>query len=435
MPHSERVRLGGIALAEAFPPSYSSALRKALEDYPAPLDKKQEWVARLSKGRTAPVETKGGWHILGFLSRSREADSGDECVDRTLPDGVDAVQTTMFFATPSLTLIVANFVLANQAGDLSEILRSDSHSFAGARAVGPGQFGPVRQRIPWLRRVQRSGSRSAWHLPEDPKRLACESLIRTYETPCSTWLASRFPGRFSAENVEDRPTVRVLLTKESVPFQNTAGWLAPVGLSSGGNVWRSALRVTNLPDTGEFDWFFKRGGPRQFIATAARKQGMGRNTLASSESSLVAIWAMTCLLSLYADGLARLRDAGRRHRVSRTVRQGRELDEYLIGDGLDASTVMSDLGRFPESLITPWGLPTYIGRSGGDLVTSLREEWGAQANRLRRDTAVTTGNIRASAELRQAIANTRLQRVMICLTILAVIIAVISIIVALHTAA
>ncbi|HEX9515305.1 MAG TPA: hypothetical protein VF940_03920 [Streptosporangiaceae bacterium] len=43
-----------------------------------------------------------------------------------------------------------------------------------------------------------------------------------------------------------------------------------------------------------------------------------------------------------------------------------------------------------------------------------------------------TGNIRASAELRQAVANTSLQRVTIFLTFLAVVIAFISLILALH---
>ena len=50
--------------------------------------------------------------------------------------------------------------------------------------------------------------------------------------------------------------------------------------------------------------------------------------------------------------------------------------------------------------------------------------------RLARDTAATAGNVRASAELRQAVANTKLQRVMICLTVLAVAIAVIGVVVA-----
>lgn len=53
-----------------------------------------------------------------------------------------------------------------------------------------------------------------------------------------------------------------------------------------------------------------------------------------------------------------------------------------------------------------------------------------QAARLASDTQLAAGNIRASAELRQAIANTRLQRVLLLLAIVAAILAVISLVTA-----
>jgi hypothetical protein len=44
--------------------------------------------------------------------------------------------------------------------------------------------------------------------------------------------------------------------------------------------------------------------------------------------------------------------------------------------------------------------------------------------------ANTDGNLRASAELRQAIANTRLQRIVVVFTIVALVVAVLSLVVA-----
>ena len=127
------------------------------------------------------------------------------------------------------------------------------------------------------------------------------------------------------------------------------------------------------------------------------------------------------------------------------MRQGRDLDRYLIGDGLDASTAVSDLGVFTEDLTRfRRGVPEYTEYVEGypepvrsrsepsELVPSLRERLRAQAETLARDTAAATANIRASAELRQAIANTRLQRVILFLSGLAIAVAVISLIVALH---
>jgi hypothetical protein len=97
IPESERVRLGGFSLVEAFPPSTVSALRRALEDYPGLPDEKQEWIVRLDKGRS-PTEISGAWQRLGILRRSSGADSKNERIDPTLPDGIVTVDATMFFA-------------------------------------------------------------------------------------------------------------------------------------------------------------------------------------------------------------------------------------------------------------------------------------------------------------------------------------------------
>lgn len=102
---------------------------------------------------------------------------------------------------------------------------------------------------------------------------------------------------------------------------------------------------------------------------------------------------------------------------------------------------MSDLGAFTKDLADfRTGVPEYTGylipaaaqarNPPRELVPWLRELLRDQVERLARDTAATTSNVRASAELRQAVANTKLQRVMICLTIAATAIAVIGVVVA-----
>jgi hypothetical protein len=454
LPDGEEVHLGGLVLTEAFTPSTVTALRKALEDFPAPGDKKEEWNALVTKGRSA---ARGrGWVSLGVVRSIGEPGSGR--TDPALPDGIDAVWPYLFFPTPSLTMVVATFTLTDQAGDLSALLRASYHTEAAdVRLRVPGRFGWARAHIPWARPARWSAS---WSLRQagEQKRLACESLIAMREAACWTWLADRFPGRFSAERLAARPTVRLLLTKDSVPFEDRTQWLAPVGLSSGADIWRS---------TDPLGWFLKFGDrprDRRFTATAvARRQDVAREhrrgvsgdtswyltqDFARVQSALVARWAVIRLLWIYADLLAELRDrAGQRHRVSRPVRQGRDLDSYLIGDGLDASTVVSDLGDFTRDL--PYfrrNVPEYTEYLDGypepgrqrsqpdELVPSLCDGLRDQAERLGRDTAVTTGNISASAELRQAIANTRLQRVILCMTSLAIAVAVSSLIVALHAA-
>jgi hypothetical protein len=170
---------------------------------------------------------------------------------------------------------------------------------------------------------------------------------------------------------------------------------------------------------------------------------------ADQQSALVARWATSCLLSLYADRLAELRDrAGRRHRRARPrriVREAQELDRYLIGDGLDASAVTSDLEDFTQSLARfRFGVPEYTEDLSGypesvrphrrpdDLIPVLRDNMRTQASQLQRDMAATTAGIRASAELRQAVANTIVQRRFEVLTIVSIVIALISLYIAIH---
>ena len=454
LPDGEEVHLAGLVLAEAFTPSTVPALRKGLEDFPGSRDKaKEEWLALLTKSRSAAGA--GGWASLGVVRRIGDAFALLGSVDPALPDGIEAVWPYLFFPTPSLTVIVATFTLTDQAGDLSDLLRADYRANAtDFRLQVYGRFGRLRAHIPWARPRSHGGS---WTLrrAEDQKRLACESLITRREADCWIWLADRFPGRFSAEKSSDRPAARLLLTKESVPYSDSGRWLAPAGLSFGPGIWQS---------TDPAGWFLKFGDwprDRRFTITAAarsrdaaRGHGGGESgdtiwyltqDFAVDQSALVARWAMTCLLSLYTDRLAELRDrAGTRRRVSRPVRQGRDLDRYLIGDGLDASTVVSDLEGFTRHLsrfrrhvpeyseyLDGYPEPLQSGQPA-ELIPSMREQLQAQAETLGRDTAATTVNIRASAELRQSMANTRLQRVILCLTVLAITVAIISLVVALH---
>ncbi len=170
---------------------------------------------------------------------------------------------------------------------------------------------------------------------------------------------------------------------------------------------------------------------------------------ASQQSVLVARWATTCLLQLYAEGLAELRDrAGRpprRARRRRIVREARELDKYLIGDGLDASTVTADLEDFTKSLPRfGVGVPQYTEdltsypesvrpkRDPAELIPALRDNLKTQAGQLQRDMAATTAGIRASAELRQAVASTIVQRRLELLTVIGIVIAIISLYVAMY---
>lgn len=458
LPDGEEVHHGGLVLVEVYPPSTISALYQALEELAAIPDEREKWATRLGEGRSAAGTY--GWLDLGVIRRTDQQGLRKVRIDRELPHSIDEVRPRLYFPTPSLTLMVAAFTLTDQAGDLSELLRADYQAEIHIDIRVLGRFGSARSHIPWSRPA-RHGESGTVGRATDQRRLACEARIKTLEAACWTWLADKFPGRFSAWNLADRPALRLLLTKNAAPFEDSASWLVPAGMAFGPDIW--------LPPEPH-GWFLQLANwprDRRFTATAARSLGTAEarqhggadplrylpQQFAGSHSSLAARWAMTCLLSVYADKLAQLRDdAGRRRPGSRPVRQGRGLDDYLIRDGLDASTLVSDLGDFTKDLAAfRTGVPEYTeyldpfpaaARARNpprDLVPWLREVLRDRVERLARDTAATTENIRASAELRQAVANTKLQRVMICLTIIAaviavvgVVIAIISLVVALH---
>jgi hypothetical protein len=372
------------------------------------------------------------------------------------PKSVDVVNIDLYFLQPSFTVLIATFAIADDAGDLSKVLRSDYASDGHVSVIGP--LGWARSRIPWSRPAQNLVAVPDWQ-PSRRKRQEFEDLIRGHEVSCWGWLAGRFPGRFCRADPALRPSFRVLTTKESNPFVDDHKWLNPPDLRFRGDLWR--------PTTSR-NWFLQVNDwprDRQTTATAATRRlpkevHSGQDAdlwspqqmalqFGSGHSSVVARCATSCLLSLYADELAALRDrAGRRppHRwPRRQLRAALDLDRYLIGDGLDASTVASDVARFaedPRNFETdlraypeyrdPFPESARAANPPRELMAWIREGLQERAERLERDTSAATGNIRASAELRQAIANTRLQRVVVPIALLTLIAAVITVIITLQ---
>jgi hypothetical protein len=298
LPDGEEIHLGAFVLAEVFPPSSAYALRRAIDAHPMPHDEKSDLISWLSKGRSSSG-VRGRRHLV--------------TVRKGCPKGIDVIDIDLYFLQPSFTVLIATFGLADYAGDLSGVLRSDWSSDGRVSVLGP--FGWARSRLPWSRPPERLVSAPDWQ-PSRRKRQAFEELIRERETIGWNWLAGRFPGRFCRVDAALRPSIRVLTTKEAAPFADDHGWLGPPDLRFRSDLWR--------PTTSR-DWFLQISDwprDRQATATAAvrrapREASPGRDAglyspqqmalqFGSGHSMLVAMWATSCLLSLYADELALL---------------------------------------------------------------------------------------------------------------------------------
>jgi hypothetical protein len=272
------------------------------------------------------------------------------------------------------------------------------------------------------------------------------------EAVCAEWFFGKFRGRFAAVDPDARPTARLIFTQKSVPFEARGSWAQPAGLDRSVDVYRST--GMDMPGWAVKVSGWRRTDHRHALTIAARRADVGdaekldmrgqsnwslTQRFALEQDSLVARYALLALLDIYAGRLGRLRDtAARKGRIRRPVHDAQDLDRYLVADGLDAATVTSDIANLTKNLTAlRWDAPEYTQdqsewpekykeRKPVEFVPSLREALSERAARLAEDTANTDGNIRASAQLRQAIANTQLQRFVIMLSILALVVAILS---------
>lgn len=453
LPSTESVHLGGLVLAEAFTPSTVSALYRTLENWPGErAERRDELVERLTRSRRGGG---GAWQQLGLVRRPGAFIARDGHHDPDLPDGVEAVWLHLAYPMPSLAVVVATFTLSEQAGDLSTLLRADYQTQLRDVQIRVHGWGARwRAKFPWARPA-RHGVSSTISRPEMEKHDACVEVIGRYERECLRWFAKRFPGRFSLLDQAERPVVRLMLTTEQIPFCGRPRWFGPVGLDYGVEVWRS---TEDLPG-----WALSFGQElgrhqRPVITVAARRQDAADGSVGGGDdgtsnwhltqlfndgqASLVALLSMRSLLSVYSDRLGDFRDrAAKKHRIQLPVRQALEMDRHLIGDGLDALTVAADIRVLTDDqqLFSRY-VPDYVEdlsdypegarpkRAPEELAASLQSALREQATRLAEDMETTTGNIRASAELRQVITNTRLQRAAIVLSVVALVVAILSLI-------
>ncbi|WP_166486481.1 hypothetical protein [Blastococcus saxobsidens] len=111
-----------------------------------------------------------------------------------------------------------------------------------------------------------------------------------------------------------------------------------------------------------------------------------------------------------------------------------------MGDGLDAATVAPDVKALAQNCsVFSRDLPVYVedlshlaadqSKPAAELVPDLATELVRRSESLIEDMSNTIDNLRGSAELRQAVANTRLQRTVVSFTLVALIVAVVSLLV------
>ncbi len=450
-PDGERVQIGGVVLTELFTPSTVSVLYDLVENWPRGSTRnRDEWLADLDRCRSGE---SGGWRNLGVVRPAGDMLFGEGFTDANLPHGVRAVWLNLSYPLPSVAALVATFTFDDSVADLTGLLRANYQSRVEEVHISiPGMLGELRARIPWSRPAHHS-ARATLVDVRHAKRRAVTEYTGSLRRDCMEWFTTKFPGRFAAAPDSERPTLELLLTDQTIPWTRRESWLDALGLNTGLGIWRGGGRDGWAVATGS--WPHER---RRFLTTVAARRSDVAQSPGGGESgddnwyltqrfsmeqhALAVGFALVALLSLYANGLARLRDrAGAPRLRRRWVGEARAFDGYLIGDGLDSASIAADLmAPDDRGIVLNMDFPRYLrerlGAVGADkeqreesvhLGASIAALLRQRATRLAGDTTRTVEIVRGSAELRQAVANTGLQRAVGALSVLAVIIAVIGI--------
>ena len=456
LPDGEEVRLGGLVLTEAFTPSTVSSLYRVLENWPDRVaGDKEDRLKRLEASRGGEG---GGWQNLGVVVPSGGFAFPIGHTDPSVPPGVAAIWIQVAYVTPALAMVVGTFTFTEDAGDLTGLLREDYRTKNVDVYVRVyGRLGGLRAQMPWARPASHRGGYTL-SSPLDQKRDAAEALITGLEEACSRWFYGKFPGRFSTAGPKSWPMIRMLFTQLNVPFGDGSAAFQPIGPSVARPLWHSiepeGWRLTDDPGSPLRErrrYTMTLAARRSDVAGSSGKPDDARSNWALTQlfgtyrATLAAHYAITALLGVYSHGLGELRDQATMSRfVKRRVRDARELNDYLIRDGLDAATVTSDLAVLTGNKRRfEWGLPRFAEAatalnpqpntgSAMEFASALRLRVRAQATRLAADTVTTTGNIKASAELQQAITNTMLQRFVVLLAVIAIIVSVVGLAVGAH---
>lgn len=443
----EAVHLGALILVEAFTPSTVSNLYAALDRLPTDHKRRSgtDWREQVRRSRTSG---EGGAIDMAKLRSSSEFAPGD--VYSELPPGVRGVSLTLHYLVPSVAIVVATFILDDSAADLSPLLRQDHDvsvrdTFVHVSPPACAQDGPwaaLLRGMPWARPAKATVVSLAV-LPDETKERRCQAFIAEQESACLGWFETWFSGRFTKDKSPLRPFIRVLLTEQAAPFADERRDLAPVGLDQNKDVWRAPEHMSGwvlaLSGSSDQEW-----QPQARAVFAARRREATRapakddgspwwDSFSSLHESLIATIALSQLVGLHAERLAGLRDrVASKRRFRHPVAEARQLDEYLLRDGLDVATFVADLDVLTdeaESGNFDSAMPPYV-REMPDvdperLSETLRQQLRATSAQLQLDTDATTRQIVASAELRQAITNTRLQRIVVMISLVALIVAVI----------
>lgn len=433
LPDREALTTPAVWVAEVYTPSTVAGLfdgiqRLRWERGVSRNDDLLEWMSQVREGRSA------GWTNLGLVS---SRDDRHFMAERTavLPHGVRAVLPRLVSLTPSLTAMLACFILDEEAANaLNEPLRQDYTTYIKKRRYSPWDL------VSYFAGRKHGIFGGTVHSPDIQRRDRSSAALAKAETRCSDWVSQHLPGAFTQEEHRGVHPTAVLVVTESLepltPAVDHVRAFDGIGLNRSYRAWQTdefpgvRLRVSDSWDEEALRLLF--AGRRSDIAP----QGPGYHepesdwTLAQHANDfvpgLLSRWALSCLLDGFNHRLSELRDRTASDLGHAPVRELRQLRRLARTELLDLQAATADIEALARSdrwyrydVIEPVGADDH-GRSRPDLVPSMQEFQLHRSQRLQEDVQRLLTSLSLSAEMTQTISNIRVQRLLVLLTVASV---------------
>jgi hypothetical protein len=424
-PADERMLVHAIWGVEFYTPVHAAALVDRL--IRLGFDKRRSWAGREKVSDYVRLQRGGigeSWLNLGLVvSPAASGWSMFDAVRIEIPTGVRAGFLQLHTLTSSLTALVAMFVLEDDAaGALERVLRRDDFRASG-KIEGRGY---------------------TINPPSNVKDAAVKAQRRRTHALVADWIADTLPGAFAA-NKETTPTAELVTTQSALPLDERSQdleYLRAAGLAN----WTPAVwKSSELPN-----WRLTLQDGDQRL-TIARRQHVpsgddtderdhDRWSMSQHVNDLVAkdvlVWAAVRLVETAKDRLAHVRDEGRQMAAARRpLKRLRRIAGHYLRDSLEGRTIAAELALYAKSRerfhhnAAEWeGVDNFA----GDFLENIR----GTLDRLTRDLLATEERVRdgliIESNMISTIANLRVQRWIVLLTVLTILVGVIAIVVAMR---
>ena len=439
-PTGEQARIPVIWLAELFTPTTLPSLIGGVRE----LTSRQHEMRRAVVGD--PVEWitstrrrgRGGWRSLPTVRPAGYRFPVDDVVDQ-VPAGIAYIKLELRTLTSTVTALTAAFGLDHdRAQGLDGILNKEL---------------PAPEELPNRRRV----------IPaEDRKASAVEEWRTSLRQEAAGWLAERFPGSFHRLAPGQLPAIEFLLTGQHRPWDRDANpgtiyWAELLDLRPWRGYWQCttipSLRLQERPDSvlrpAQRHRLVLAGLEQEFRADPATgftsdpsidrefpSLLQGRGPFWGPVSDLLVRWSLTALIRELEEQMAGIQDVADQASRKRSPRALADTQRQLLQTGLDSRIVVNDIVRYAQDPRWKHGVldftevvpPDLQGKAqpAASLAESLRQGQitdGPRVSQLETDLREV---LLTSAELTSASENLRLQRMVVWLTVIAVIAAIVA---------